>query len=295
LVDSQEFVAVMKKHFGNYTFLEAFQRTGRIINISVTKAEKAAPLWKLIATPAYPILLNYINSPDIYLWSAVTASCALPGVLEPVELMMKSKRRIIKRSPEGNLEEEDIEEEVPAYPSGVRWMDGSMLADMPMDSLRRQFHVNQFIICQVNPHVSPFVRVDSEAEGAMKYFGFFDRWKHAESTLLESLKHRMMRLASLDILPRFFNGLLLQRYGGSSTTFDTTTIVPRLSILQWLRCLSQPSQAEIEEVFRRGELATWPKLSQITHRLRLEKKLTTCLDTIKNLKLQQAINNAKAN
>lgn len=63
------------------TLLEAYQRTGRIINISVTPASKNE----------YPTLLNYLSAPHVLIWSACLASCAIPLVFESVELMAKDK------------------------------------------------------------------------------------------------------------------------------------------------------------------------------------------------------------
>lgn len=36
------------------------------------------------------LILNHINTPDVFIWSAVVASCSLPGLLTPHELMVRS-------------------------------------------------------------------------------------------------------------------------------------------------------------------------------------------------------------
>ena len=36
-------------------------------------------------------LLNYLTAPNVLVWSAVLASCAIPLVFEGVELMQKTK------------------------------------------------------------------------------------------------------------------------------------------------------------------------------------------------------------
>lgn len=64
---------------GSMTFLEAFQRTGRVLNISVIPYDTYSPLK----------LLNYINSPNCVIYSAVIASAAVPGILNPVLLLKK--------------------------------------------------------------------------------------------------------------------------------------------------------------------------------------------------------------
>lgn len=55
------------------TFMEAYQRTGRILNITVVPDEPYSSTK----------LLNYITSPDVIIASAVIASSAIPHILNP--------------------------------------------------------------------------------------------------------------------------------------------------------------------------------------------------------------------
>lgn len=68
-LDNQHFQEVVRSLIGPMTFQEAFDYTGRIINITV------APLNNYDA----PRLLNYLTAPHVCVWSAAVASCALPG------------------------------------------------------------------------------------------------------------------------------------------------------------------------------------------------------------------------
>ena len=63
------------------TFLEAYQRTGRILNVSCVPSDPHSPT----------ILANYLTAPDTVIWSALLASAAVPGILNPVVLMQKLK------------------------------------------------------------------------------------------------------------------------------------------------------------------------------------------------------------
>jgi len=56
---------------GNTTFLEAYERTGRILNITA------------ISESHRPVLLNYKTTPHIVIWSAVIASASLPLLMSP--------------------------------------------------------------------------------------------------------------------------------------------------------------------------------------------------------------------
>ncbi len=51
------------------------------------------------------VVLNYITAPRVLLWSAVTATCALPGLMEPQALMAKTY--------DGQI--------VEYYPTGTEW------------------------------------------------------------------------------------------------------------------------------------------------------------------------------
>ena len=81
------------------TFKEAYLRTGRILNISVIPADRHSyvvvfilPIYQLTTTAPRPTkLLNYMTAHDTVIWSALLASAAVPGILNPVVLMQKLK------------------------------------------------------------------------------------------------------------------------------------------------------------------------------------------------------------
>ena len=148
--DSAYFINSIKKYVGNYTFAEAYHLTGRHVNISVSYSTKN----KGSKSHAHHILLNHITSPNVYIWSAITASCALPGLMKPQQLWAKPGN--LNKS--GDENESDAEEDmVPYYPNGIQWVDGSLQADIPTKLLQELFRVNYTIVSQVNPHVTPFL------------------------------------------------------------------------------------------------------------------------------------------
>lgn len=97
---------------GSMTFREAYERTGRILNVSCVPADPHSPT----------ILANYITSPDCVIWSAVLASAAVPGILNPVVLMAKNRQ--------GDL--------IP-FSWGGKWKDGSLRTD-----IRKSTHQHVF-------------------------------------------------------------------------------------------------------------------------------------------------------
>lgn len=70
----------LRHMLGDLTFMEAFQHTGRVLNVSVTAADTNEP----------PRLLNYLTAPHVVIWSAVACSSAFPGLFQPQELLARN-------------------------------------------------------------------------------------------------------------------------------------------------------------------------------------------------------------
>lgn len=77
-LDTEHFKKALVQNCGLYTFQEAFDRTGRIINITVAPLNPYDP----------PRLLNYLTAPHVCVWSAAAASCALPGIFDSVSKLL---------------------------------------------------------------------------------------------------------------------------------------------------------------------------------------------------------------
>ena len=65
----------------------------------------------------------------------------MPFIFEAVELMAKDYKGRI----------------VPYHPAGLKFVDGTIAADLPMKRLAEQFNVNAFIVSQTNPWVTPWL------------------------------------------------------------------------------------------------------------------------------------------
>lgn len=144
---------------GHYTFQEAFDRTGRIINITVAPSNNYDP----------PRLLNYLTAPHVCVWSAAMASCAIPGVFESIQLYVKEPNGEYRpehmwtlqgsgcgsKSKKGSKDVRPMSELVqePNIENAV-YTDGSIENDLPMQQISELFNVNHFIVSQVNPHSS---------------------------------------------------------------------------------------------------------------------------------------------
>lgn len=62
-----------------HTFAEAMRHSRRILNVAVSPHN----------TRQSARLLNYVSSPEALVHNAVVASCAIPGLFRPVQLLAR--------------------------------------------------------------------------------------------------------------------------------------------------------------------------------------------------------------
>ncbi|KDR83709.1 hypothetical protein GALMADRAFT_664741 [Galerina marginata CBS 339.88] len=235
---------------GSMTFREAYMRTGRILNISVIPADRHSPTK----------LLNYMTAPDTVIWSALLASAAVPGILNPVVLMQKLK--------DGSI--------VP-WSWGSRFKDGSLRVDIPVQSLNLYFNVTHPVVSQVNPHVHLFFFAPRGSAGKPVAHRKGKGWRGnfllsaAEQWLKHELTKNFKVIRDLELLPQLlgqdWSSVFLQRFDGA------VTIWPRTQISDWFRILTDPDPKELERMIRVGESVTWPKLHMIENRFRIERQI----------------------
>ena len=256
LFDIAHLTRVMQGLLGNMTFLEAYYRTRRILNICVSSAS----MYEL------PKLLNYITSPHVMIWSAVAASCSVPLVFSSASLLIKDPRTGEILPWTGGQDEQ-------------RWIDGSVDNDLPMQRLSEMFNVNHFIVSQVNPHVTPFLVRDKDINGddlEKSSFTPGPSWFRGLSLFAKTeVIHRMTMLSDAGVMPNVLTKLasvLSQTYSGD------ITILPEVSFIDFPTVLSNPTTDFMLDTMLRGERATWPKLSRIRNHCAIE----LCLDNALN-------------
>ncbi|KAF3210631.1 hypothetical protein TWF106_010509 [Orbilia oligospora] len=233
---------------GSMTFREAYERTGRTLNISCVPSNPNSP----------SILLNHITAPDCVIWTALLASAAVPGILNPVVLMMKTKN-----------------DDLIPYSFGHKWKDGSIRTDIPIQALNLHFNVNFPIVSQVNPHITLFFfssrgtvgRPVSHRKGRGWRGGFLG--SATEQYLKLDLNKWLKVLRHLELLPRplgtDWSNLFLQRFYGR------VNILPRTKLIDYYYILSDPSRERLSWMIKSGEHATYPKLKFIRNRWKIEK------------------------
>jgi TAG lipase/steryl ester hydrolase/phospholipase A2/LPA acyltransferase len=254
-VDIKHLIRVMQALLGDMTFQEAYNRTRRILNICVSSAS----VYEL------PRLLNYITSPNVMIWSAVTASCSVPLLFSAAHLLVKNPA---------------TGEHSQWNPTPQRWIDGSVDNDLPMTRLAEMFNVNHFIVSQVNPHVIPFLAKDDAtiAEAALaEETG--PGWLYTVANLAKGeALHRLHVLAEMGIFPNLVTkcqSILSQKYSGD------ITILPEISYADFPRMLKNPNSEFMERTCLAGERATWPRLSRIMNHCAVELELDSAVQALR--------------
>ncbi|CBI30074.3 unnamed protein product, partial [Vitis vinifera] len=250
----------MLRHLtSNLTFQEAYDMTGRILGITVCSPRKHEP----------PRCLNYLTSPHVVIWSAVTASCAFPGLFEAQELMAKDRSgEIVPYHPPFHLGPEQA-----SGTTARRWRDGSLEIDLPMMQLKELFNVNHFIVSQANPHISPLLRLK---EFVRAYGGNFAA-KLAHLAEME-VKHRCNQILELGFPLGGLARLFAQDWEG-----DVTVVMPA-TLAQYSKILQNPSYLELQKAANQGRRCTWEKLSAIKANCGIELALDECVAILNHMR-----------
>ncbi|CAO2657542.1 Nn.00g036680.m01.CDS01 [Neocucurbitaria sp. VM-36] len=232
---------------GSMTFKEAYQRTGRILNVSCVPSDPHSPT----------ILANYITAPDCVIWSAVLASAAVPGILNPVVLMKKNK-----------------DDTLSPYSFGHKWKDGSLRTDIPLKALNLHFNVRFSIVSQVNPHINIFFFSSRGSVGRPVTHRRGRGWRGGfigsatEQYLKLDLNKWLKVLRHLELLPRplgqDWSEIWLQRFSG------TITIWPKSIPSDFVYILADPTPQRLARMIHVGQQSAFPKLKFIANRAKLE-------------------------
>ena len=167
------------------------------ITVSASRAQSDA---------AQRLLLNHISTPHVTLASAVAASCALPGVMRPakVDLFWHAfcfalasflyiwihvflPAKLKAKNSDGKIEDFEVD--------GVEWIDGSVQADLPFQRISTLFNVSNFVVCQTNFHVVPFLNKEHITKST--YQSLFQ-------TIEWDIRSRALKLSGLGLFPKVF-------------------------------------------------------------------------------------------
>lgn len=253
LMDSGQLERCLALNVGEETFTEAFERTRRIFGVTVSAAE----------VHQQGRLLNYLTAPNVVMARSILASCAVPGVFPPVQL--------VARDFEGRI--------VPYLPS-KRWIDGTVYSDLPMLRLSRLHNVNHYIVSQTNPHVVPFMVDDRQTRRGLLPLARQIVLDASRGTVRLARSH--LRDSPVRRVADQLNAVIAQRYSGD------INILPRHTPRQLMKLFSNLDTRELAQFIRDGERATWPKIERIRNQTAISRAFENCLLVLKQKHLDRA-------
>ena len=276
-LDTDHLIEVAKENIGLYTFQEAFDRTGRIINITVAPTNNYDP----------PRLLNYLTAPHICVYSAAVASCAIPGVFDAVSLMVKEPDGTLRPEYEwsrgGHMSTHDISNTVANY------SDGSIENDLPMQQLSELYNVNHFVVSQVNPHSALLSSLSVTATvWSNPIYGFLCGVLRFLKAQLRDWVGNIVDLAVYRSKAptwsarRGLHQLLTQEYTGRESDITIMPWKGQLSLIEAFgQVIKNPTVEEYLEVIRVSAQNTFPYIPRIRAHCMVEMTLDRCVQGLR--------------
>ena len=239
--NNKQLKQTMLQFLGDLTFREAYNRTGKILNITVSPDTLFEQ----------PRLLNNLTAPNVLIWSAVCASCSLPGIFPSSPLFEKNPVT--------------GEQQLWSGSSSVKFVDGSVDNDLPISRLSEMFNIDHIIACQVNIHVFPFLKMSLSCVGGEIEDEYSARLKQNLNKLyifmVDELIHLFEMGCELGIAKSTLTKLrsvLSQQYSGDITILPDMNMLLRINGL-----LANPTRKFMLREITNGARATWPKVSII--------------------------------
>ncbi len=285
----------VRANVGDLTFEEAYARTKRVLNITVSTNTRGG----------VPNLLNHITAPNVLIWSAALASntsttsstppsyrtpggtpsstSTTPGLFPPVILKCKDEKgNIIPWGPA----------ETTTFQAWTSTTYKPTDRESPLSRVAELFNVNHFIISQARPYLAPFLQSDMSRPdprpsltnsphhrggiiSRLNPLGIGQRWWtttiNGPLTRLVTMEihHRLNQLDSLNLLPPNIRRFLIdENIPGASLT-----LVPELNVSDLVRLLETPTKESVEGWILRGERSVWPAIGALKVRCALEVEL----------------------
>lgn len=248
VMDEQQLLEHILANVGSVTFAEAYQRSGRILNITISPTR----------THQKPRLLNYLTAPDVLVEYAALASCAVPLLFPPVALQARTQ--------DGR--------QVP-YMSTETWIDGALHGDIPRERLARLLNISQTIVSQANPHVIPFITHKNQR-------GIRALGKQVIATVIHEGSAELLDISRQLTYKTPFNPIFSQAHAIASQEYlgDINLHFP-FKPSAYLKVISNPTPQRLKDYIRMGEQATWPRIAMIRDMTRISRLFPQCIEVIK--------------
>lgn len=237
---------------GDMTFEEAYNRTKRVLNITVSSTGGGVPS-----------LLNYLTAPHVCIWSAAMASNANDARFSPVTLQCKR--------PDGTIEPWDIPPEAAIkLPKPIYKQTPSTDHERhtPLSRVAELFNVNHFIVSQARPYIAPFLAPSLHHSNSPR--SSREPWSTSLMRLIiMEVQHRLTQMDMLGWLSAGIRRLLLDE----SVPGPSWTLVPKVNLSDFVRLLRNPTKEEIDYWILRGERSVWPAVGALRIRCTVEQEL----------------------
>ncbi len=245
VLDQKVLKQCIHQNIPNMTFLEAYQHTHRILNISISPAD----------SHQFPRLLNYLTAPNVLIRRAALASAAIPGIFPPVQLRAK------------NYAGKSV-----AYMPQNRWIDGSVHEDIPKEKVNRLHNINHYIVSQTNPHVVPFLNEEMEETGLLPFI---------QDVIIKAPMVQIEHLLELVKQHFDFPGLgsvIKKAHAVASQTYSgDITVYPERNLMSLVKLFHNVGPEQLDSMMLEGRRATWPKIERIRNTTQISRTFDNCL------------------
>jgi len=245
MLQVDEVQEMIERLIPDMTFQEAYERTGRMLNVSVAPVE----------THQTSRLLNATTSPNVLIQKSVMASAAVPGVFPAVTLEARDKWG----------------ERQPYLPSR-KWVDGSVSDDLPTKRLARLYGINHYIVSQANPAVLPFVGDSKNQRGTAAILKnatsrTIREWLNAGAAIMHK---PLSKDTAFSQMANILLSMVNQDYVGD------INILPRNRFPNPFKILHHLTTEEVMALVSSGERSAWRKIEMI----RIQTRISSTLDKI---------------
>ena len=246
LFDPDQLREHVETNVGDMTFREAYARTGRVLNVSISPTRARQK----------PRVLSFRTAPNVLVADATIASCSIPGLWPAV--MLRARTR------EGDL--------APYVPT-ERWVDGSMRSDLPLRRVARLHNVNHYVVSQANPGIAQVAgkRTQGPFSAIARLGGAMVR---AQAAAVLGEARRYAHDERIRPMLNTVYSLVGQHYSGD------IDIHPRVPMAKFGRVMGNPSAKELQGYILGGERATWPHLAIVRDQTRIHKALESCIEVL---------------
>lgn len=241
---------VVRANVEDLTFEEAYLKTKRVLNITVSTTGGGG----------VPDLLNYLTAPNVLIWSAALASNASSSTLyKQVTLLCKDDDgRITPWSPS-------------LFTTFRPWTHASYTdtRESPLHRIAELFNVNHFIISQARPYLAPFLRSDLHHPNPSQAGRRYQFSMPILRLIVMEIQHRLHQLNELGVLPSSIRRFLLDE----NVPGPSLTLVPELTPSDFFKLLENPTKDALDYWIRRGEKSVWPAVGALKVRCAVEVEL----------------------